>query len=305
MATVIIHRMVRRRHRYTYLIFQKIKKLTLNKIDYAVPTELAELTLDQLTAVLAAQQFLKAAEHAGWLEECDRIKLAILFNLIPGIRKKMWAKLTAIQKLTVMNLIRWSFIARQDAKPFNSFWNDGTEYILPAENYDDTSALELSLVNIFYQAYANKNNPQPKMLFAVLGAICRPRRSDIELFKSNPATWTGDEREVFNSKLADERALIFEKCPYGLMVAIFQYWEKMNVDFIKRNDDLFNESDEAPLFQNGEGWISMLEDIAKEGVLGDFDKVCLAPAANVFMYMRHNQKKIEKMERDIERQNRE
>jgi hypothetical protein len=290
-----------------------MRKLTIGSEHFGVPENFGECNIDQISGVLVAQQALNVAKEYKNEDKIDKVKLSILFCLIPDLSMDGWKLLTNWQKTQVMCLIRWAFTARVEKKPFEwfGFGRDAAhsaqppvKYYLPAEDYADTCAIEWALLNIYYLAYTKPNiaanrRQTSEFFFKIVALLCRPQRADLVEFRKNPKAWNGDVREPFNGALADEREEIFRNVPFGILLAVFQYWEKMNNDFVTRNEELFNGADGKPLFQNGEGCLSMLEDVAEEGTMGDLDKVHDSNVVNLFIYLRHKQKKVERREEEM------
>lgn len=278
-----------------------MRKLTIGSEHFGVPENFGECNAEQISGVLVAQQALNIAKEYKNDDKIDKVKLSILFCLIPDLSMDGWKVLTNWQKTQVMCLIRWAFTARVEKKPFEWFAFDSaqapTQYYLPAEDYADTSAIEWALLNIYYLAYTK--GKQQAFFFKIVALLCRPQRVDLVEFRKNPKAWNGDVREPFNGALADEREEVLRNVPFGILLAVFQYWEKMNNDFVTRNEELFNGADGRPLFQNGEGCLSMLEDVAEEGTMGDLDKVHDSNVVNLFIYLRHKQKKVERREEEM------
>jgi hypothetical protein len=148
-----------------------------------------------------------------------------------------------------------------------------------------------------------QNTGNKHLFYLLIATICRPKRKDLSKFKADLKNWNGDERVVYNGIDSEERAKIFEHVPLGTLTAVLQYWEAMNNRFVKRNDELFHGTDESPLFVNGEGCLSLLEDVAEEGIMGDLDKVHETNIASLFMYLRHKSKKIERREKELQKEN--
>lgn len=280
-----------------------MRKLTIGKEEFRVPAGFEECTAEQISGVLVAQQALGVAKELKNDDKIDRVKRSILFCLIPDLSLSGWNMLTVWQKATVMNLVRWAFVSRIENKPFECIeTKKGDRLYLPAADYADTTAIEWALLNIYYLAYS-RNPKNTDFFFNIIGVLCRPERIDIEVFRNDPKGWNGDVREPFNMTRCEERLGDIKEVPFGMLLAVFQYWEKMNTDFVKRNDELFDGDDDEGLFSNGEGCLSMLEDIAEEGTLGDLDKVHETNVVNVFLYMRHKLKKLRKRERELAKQN--
>lgn len=274
-----------------------MKQVILKKGTFKVPENLKECSMSQITHIMTAQTMLFYFKEAALDERIMATKVSILLCLV-DIEKKYFDNLFLWQKQKLMNLVRWAFTAKFDEKPFDSFEHDGMRYILPADNFADTTALEWALCNIYYMHYAK--SPDKKHLFyQLIATICRPERPDLKKFKADLKRWNGDERVIFNSVDADARAKDIENVPFGVLIAIFQYWEAMNNRFVKRNDELFEGGEGDGIFQNGEGYLSLLEDVAEEGIMGDLEKVHETNISGVFMYLRNKQKKIRQREKEL------
>jgi hypothetical protein len=279
-----------------------MKKVSLAKNTFEIPTNFSECSVGQISHILASQVYLHEALIVGDAETVERTKFSILHRLAPTMNMADYNKLNPNQKVSLYQVIRWAFTARIETKPFDSFEVDSIEYFIPADKFSDTTSLEFALCNIYYLAYT-KHNIKP-MFHNLLATICRPKRKDIAEFESNPEKYNGDKREQYNGVLATERAKQFEaNAPVGLLIAVYQYWENLNNDFVNRHKNLFDGDDETkPLFQNGEGWLSMLEDIAENNIMGNIDQVYTTPVGNLFMYLNHKQVKLRAAEKEAERQ---
>lgn len=281
-----------------------MRKLTLNKEDFKVPSGFDECTIGQISGVLAAQQVLNYAKEVNDQYKVGRVKRSILFCLVPDLSEYAWNLLTVWQKGTVMGLIRWAFDTRVKSKPFESFEHGGIRYVLPGADYGDTTAIEWALLNIYYLSFTkSKAANKEDFFYKIIGILCRPERSDLAEFRADAKLWNGDSREVFNMQMADERAEVLKGAAFGVLVAVFQYWEYMNSELVRRNEDLFDGDDGPTMFANGEGCLSLLEDVAADGALGDLEKVYEGNVVNLFMFLRHKQKKIEFREKQLQNQN--
>lgn len=279
-----------------------MKKLSIGSAVYEVPQSFEECSQDQISNIMVAQNVISNLKEAGLTERANLTKLSILFCLAP-IEKKIWKKLKVWQKLSVLNLVRWAWTTKIESRPFEFFTHKGIKYLLPADDYADTTSLEWALTNIYYMNYS-KNQAFKNLFFLLIATICRPEREDLKEFRTNLKLWNGDSREAFNNTIAEERAKEFESVAFGVLIAVFQYWEAMNNRFIQRNEILFEgDGDETPLFHNGEGCLSLLEDIAEESVLGDLERVHETNVTSLFMYLRHKQKKMERREKETQKLN--
>jgi hypothetical protein len=258
---------------------------------YQVKTNFAECTLDEISHCMVAANIIAERKNL-------QAKLSILFRLItPKLTLKEFEKLAIQQKISLLNLVRWAWEKRIEAKPFKSFTIDGEEFFLPDPNFSNTSAIEFALCNMYYLAFTHKTHPKKDLVYNIVAILCRPERADLSSFRLQIERWTGDRREPFNSNLADERATLFKNhAPHGVIIAILQYFEAMNNFMFNRFQEIFKASDAKPLFNNGEGWLAMLEDVAETNIMGDLDKVHATNAFSVMLHISHKQAKIKRIE---------
>lgn len=238
-----------------------------------------------------------------------RVRRLALTVLVPGLDKYA-GDLTDHQWWRIGRLTNWIWKTRIDAKPFDSFTVDGPDgkpvvYLLPDDNFVNTSAIEISMANIHYLSFTRPKNPNHKAVLMLLSTLCRPQRTDLKKFRKS-AEWNGDAREEYNTVLAEERAATFATLPLGVIMAITQYFEAMNGRFLKTYKDVYEPDpaadEEEPLYKNGEGLVTTLMDIATAGVFGDFDKVCKQNGHTVWLYLKDNNLKVKRANRKAAQQ---
>jgi hypothetical protein len=262
--------------------------------DFQVKSCFDECTIDEISHIMVSQNMILGQGIDA--TETTRLKVGIFLRL-SNVPAELFLKLTRLQQLNLFNTVRWAFQGRVENKPFEFFDVNGVRFYLPDLNYSNTSAIEMALLNIYYLSFVRKTNPVKDNLYLIVATICRPERRDLKTFERLADKWTGDKREVYNSVFSEERAKLFkEKAPFGILIAILQYWEAMNNRFIKRFDDVFNGGEGKQIFQNGEGWLAMLADVAEVGVMGNLEKVYEANAFSLMMWVLQKQKKVERLE---------
>lgn len=196
----------------------------------------------------------------------------LLVQIIFMIPAKRWATWTMTVKEWQMlkDQVKWVFTAPED-RPFLSFEHEGINYILPEENFADTTALELSMAFIAYTDFADPDQPDPTALNRLIATLCRPARPDLKAFLSSP-DWTGDDRETFNEARMMKRSDALASMDIQMKMVILSYFEVQAKSFLEQYEGLFG-GDSAPRYGDGRGWIMLLKNIAKEGHFGDFDNV--------------------------------
>ena len=264
-----------------------------------VPESFSDLSKAEIGAVLPLLMQLKYYGH-------DYDKVIQIFKAVLRALKVSFSD-NNIVILNFLEKMLWLINAKVRSKPFLFVTVNRKKYYLPAENFADTSGLELAMANIYYLKLATIREPerptpstdngavsvsQTKYLNLLLATICRTstsstsRASVTDLFTKNGKKVIRDD---FDSEICEEAAEGFDEMDLGEAYAVLQYWESMNADFMQAYKQVFsNDDDDSPgLFEGGEGWIAVLEDIAKDGVHGDFERVCGTNAHTLWMYLKH------------------
>ncbi|MFN3380689.1 MAG: hypothetical protein ACK41O_14635 [Runella zeae] len=261
-----------------------MKTLWLNDIAYPIRQSWRECSREQIVRGLTIINHLQG--------ETDKHKQANLWVglvrlLLDEIPDEVFFLLSGDQIWHVKRYFKWALTERITHKPFDSFDFEGVTYFLPEEKYANTSAIELAMANIYYLSFTNTTQPNQFAVLDVVATLCRPQRNDLKTFRQSKA-WNGDLREEYNSLFAEQRAKDFKRLDIGYVIAILQYFESMNNDFMSRNKVVLQGDDSAPpIYSGGEGWIAMLEDVAETGVHGTFNQVCSENANTIFLYIRH------------------
>ena len=280
-----------------------MKKFWLNEQLYTTPSGWHECSQEQIVNGLMLQlsfgietsPLKRAHWRIGMLRQMSNAPAELLEQLIG----------TQLQRL--LRLTDWAFTARIDRLPFKSFDFEGSTYYLPAERLANTSAIELAMSNIYYLQFADPKAPNQHAALSLVATLCRPERSDLRAFRLSK-DWNGDIREEYNSIVADERAERFKALPFGIVIAVLQYFESLNTQFLRQYGEVFGsdeDDDDEPLYKHGEGWIACLEDVAESGVHGPFKEVCSENVHTIFLYLKHRTAKNKRMEEEQRQQARE
>lgn len=199
---------------------------------------------------------------------------------------KNWEKLTLSieQWKTLKAECAWVFTEPvSKTQPYKYFVHKKVVYYLPDSNHDTTTALEIAWANMYYLQFAHPANPDLSALDRLIATLCRPQRHDWNAFKKHP-NFNGDRREPFNDFLTTQRALQLSDLPIETRVAILTFFQANNNDFMEEFEEMFGKPDGPPRYGNGEGWLTMIKNIAKTGTFGNFDAVCSQPARLVWLF---------------------
>ncbi|QHV97945.1 hypothetical protein [Spirosoma endbachense] len=285
-----------------------MKKIRIESESFLMPQCWGETTQEQKLALLPLQ--LVDLNETGDPSGAGRLKALALKVLLPGLGKYV-DRMGDDQMFALGRLVKWVWSTKITEKPFESFAIEDANgrlvtYLLPEDNYANTSAIEIAMANIHYLAFTRPGKPNPLGVLALIATLCRPARADLKKFRKS-VDWNNDAREEYNTVLAEERAVQFANLPFGVVMAITQYFEAMNGRFLKAYKDVYDPDplaeDEPAMYHNGEGLVTTLMDIAKVGVFGDFEKVCKQNAHTVWLYLRDNSLKIKRANARAELQN--
>ncbi|TDB66803.1 hypothetical protein [Arundinibacter roseus] len=261
------------------------------KMRKTLPKCWSDCSRNQILKALPVVLTVKANEDsAATLRLMDH-----LAEILSGITKVSSLPLLARQDL--YSSLAWAISEPLKEKPYPFIRVGHRRYYLPEPTYADSSTIEVAMANIQYLAFSNPRAPNPEALFEFLGTILRPRRMGWRIRQWLPS-YNGENREVFNSLRAQKRAKRFRKLNFQQIIPVLLYWQEMNNAFIRRYEKLY-ESDESTrqLFQNGEGWLSTIEDVAENRVHGNFDAVCETNIHTIWLYLSHKKVKTDEANR--------
>lgn len=203
-----------------------------------------------------------------------------------GIADGLGEKLTAIkplldpQKKTILKTI---WLRRN--------WLSWYRVYVPKENFADTTGIELAMANIKYLNYAScdKNTPAAeynKHLGNVLGHVVKHKRW---AWKKMAYEWC--KYDTAQATATGQR--IMRQLNAGKIYWLLNYFEDTNRQFIEYYQGVFeSDGDSKPLYPNGEGWIALLEDIARDQVHGEFNQVSGTAVHTLFLYLKHQRIKV-------------
>lgn len=241
-----------------------------------------ELTEEQLRRVMPLVLQLKnLPDSAGFdsAQPAESLQFLILDELLEICGGGCYADLA------------WLWNSKLVRKPFERVKVAGEWCYLPAPNYADTTGVELALCNMYYLRFATSGGKDNKALGNLLAVICRPlalASLSSRLLFGKLRSDAKAKREEFDSARCENRAAGFLDLPLWQAYSILQFWEGMNEQFLEIYATVFEGDDgEKPLFENGEGWIAVLEDIARDGVHGDFERVCGTNVHTLWLYLKH------------------
>lgn len=184
------------------------------------------------------------------------------------------------------------------------------------EHFANTKAIELSMANVYFLRFAEaskaatvgtknqkpnkdsvENKKYEKALAELLGHLIIRKRWNWRKMKL--------ERVPYHSREVLELGKVLCEClPDVMKLWLVNYFEEQLKIFIKMFPGVFGSS--APteqaggtyqqakgIFPNGQGWIAILEDVALQGVHGDFEKVCDTEAVTIWLFLEHQKIKAE------------
>lgn len=256
-----------------------MKTIEFDRTAYQVAENWSELTPEQYKQLIMCPRL----ESKGSFETLDNEAAACRIWL--GMSPKKWAALSLSpwQWGQLRQQCQWLFKTKPTGKPpLDSFVMKGINLHLPADDFADTTAVEIAFANMAYVDFAHPESPDPAALDRLIATLCRPRRADLKKFQRSKE-WNGDLREEFTEQRMTERAKALASLDMTTKLVILDYFERMNQDFLQQYGELFGRSGRREVrYDDGRGWLMLLKNVAKEGHFGDFDKVCQQPAHLLF-----------------------
>ena len=111
------------------------------------------------------------------------------------------------------------------------------------------------------------NDKKADAAWLLLAILWRPQRHDLREFESTPSQWNGDKREIYNTILAEKRAVFFKRrLPAYYATASVLYFEAVRTQKVVNNhllQPLFQGSGSgAKLVTSKLGWLDTLLELA-------------------------------------------
>ena len=199
----------------------------------------------------------------------EAIKFAIANWL--QMSPKMYAKIEVdrFQFHALKEQVLWLF-KKPTRKPFDflrvgAFPSRSKKLYLPAPEFGDTTALELSMAFIHYTLFAKGDTASLDKLIATL---CRPSEGKRE--------GTDDLRVPYTEYGADKMAMQVAHLPMAEKMAFLNYFEVMLEEFMQTYEDVFGSGGKSR-YDSGLGMLMVLKSIAQQGHFGTYDAVCQQP----------------------------
>lgn len=208
-------------------------------------------------------------------------RLQLLYLLVPGCTPKLYRKLTDQQRLDVLQLTDWVFDQAPSVTGIEHFDFKGVRYCLPKRELDDTIAVEFAMADLFFKDFARDSDP--KLLDKLVATLCRPLKAAQDL--QDPA-WDGVARHRYNGAIADRQAMYFADLPFSVKVIVLHHFAEMQ-RMVHSTYDIFSASGGSGGGGDGFniGWMSVIFDLAEQGIFGDFDKTCFTNINTLCLYL--------------------
>lgn len=211
-------------------------------------------------------------------------------------------KLSMDQFQELKDLCKWVFETKFQSFKNNEFIHNKKKYILPADGFENTTALELSLgamyfTNLVTQSQSPESPPSPgggvEDVSPLTDTSDRPgwgtteEQFDLEkLCAVFCRTGKGGVREKYEEGKWQERVEEFKSLEFGVKLA-FLHWFQVNfIDFIESYEEVFGgKKEEEKRYPDGRGWVFLLKNLAKVQYLGDLEKVHGMNAHDAWSYL--------------------
>lgn len=242
---------------------------------YKIASEWHELNTHQL---IAAVSFSYTSSTNA------KTRLVLLSLLVPELKRKTIKSLSHQERFDLVSLTDWVWEKPVETEGIPSFTHNGVEYLTPKPDLDDIVAIEYAMADLFLKEFVD--TAEGAALDKLIATICRPGKPAEEL---NRVEWDGVAREKYNGSIADRRAAEFSGLPIGVKAIVLQMFI-MQKRFLHDNYSIFS-SGPANAGSGGSGfdigWLSLIYDLAEQGVFGDFEKTSMTNMNILCLYL-HN-----------------
>jgi hypothetical protein len=186
------------------------------------------------------------------------------------------------------------------------FTHKGQEYILPKPGFENGTCLEFAIADDIYNQF--RINQAPENLILLAATICREPNPD-----THAALAIGDRRIPLNDRAeVDVRAKKLHGMPAAVALAVLYYFVGVKMMVSETYHELFDaaappaEEDEEPMQQASAdgprfGWWSIFLQVAKTGILGDYNQLLHRRLHLVCMTLLEQKDEAEKMRRAQEK----
>lgn len=171
-------------------------------------------------------------------------------------------------------------------------WLSWYRVYVPKANFADIVGIEMAMANIKYLSFATTDQAagtevQAKKLGDMLGHVVKHRRFSLKKMKYEWCTYD-------TAKATATGRRIVKQVSTGKKYWLLNYFEDTNRQFIEYYKSVFEgDSESRSLYPNGEGWIALLEDIARDQVHGEFNQVSNTEVHTLFLYLKHQKIKAD------------
>lgn len=274
-----------------------MKQISLNKKSFELPENWAEVPKGTLPALLV--QLYVMPESASTYHA--------LLRLVLGYHEKDWNKLmrhyfapaltdeqremNAEALADVLRLISWMWKEELTIKPFEGIELEGTQYLLPDEDFLAISYGELSDAYIHSRAFVEQLIEGEDRLNYLLATICRPERvGDYR----HDTSWNGDRREPYNEHIARSRVKLWEAAPYDQKIISLMYFLGTLKAFLGLFD-IWQGDGSGPAPEDeypGQSWIKNQHLLAEKHIFGGMKDTKAANVHEVFSFLEEHSKDI-------------
>ena len=200
-----------------------------------------------------------------------------------GKFRRWWAglQLSFEQWEELKSFTAWAGL-KPETRPFEAFEHGGVRYLVVADRFSGVSAAEWVEGIMDFMALGTEQEGSETMDI-LISNFCRPARENLFSYRASDK-WNGDAREVYNRQKALERAVDLADLDVGIKIQVVWWLEVLMQNFFGEFEHLFSGggTEEPPRYPDGRGYLMLLKNVAKQGFLGDFDRVANTDVTTVF-----------------------
>lgn len=179
---------------------------------------------------------------------------------------------------------RWIWEKPLEQKILQEFKFEGKTYLLPEANFENVCLIEYAMADFYTKAFS-RPNPDFSSLELLVATLCRPEAPGLNM---DDPEWNGDQREKYNSKIAERRAQAFSRLPMQIKIIVLYYFLSAQKSLQEQYHEIYEHPEEKTKRATGPnfGWIEAIDNLAEEGTFGDWEKTAYANLHTICFHLR-------------------
>lgn len=201
-----------------------------------------------------------------------------------GTTPAVLARIDAEMVRRLAGLLDWIWQGELPGGLMTDFAHEGQRFYLVEPTLNNCTLGEYIVADHHLRQFLQQQ--QVQSLPQLVAAVCRPERRGLDRTDAN---WDGDERELFNARIAQDRAGSMATLPIGIQQLVLAHFLAAQTHLFSFYSKLFTTPGGGSGGHSEEAGTSPLIDLAYSladaGVFGTFEQVCRENIYTVLEYL--------------------